>query len=241
MLGEIYRYNGDWRLSIVSKGFDGGLDKLLAHFGGEEVSSPQPKPISLKKSENVQILVLDKAPHLIDLTKKAIVSLEKRNLIDVKAQVVLVLDVSGSMKDQYNKGRVQRILDKVLPLALLFDENSSLESWGFATTYKQLTDATLDNIKDYITKADGGVSQNRKIKELIKTAAYAPIFWQFVGINGKNYGALEKLDEMQDRYVDNANFFALDDIDSISDNALYDRLTNEFPLWLKAANDKHIL
>ena len=89
--------------------------------------------------------------------------------------------------------------------------------------------------------SDGGVHRNKPIKDIITTAAYAPIFWQFIGISGKNYGILEKLDEMGGRYVDNANFFALDDIDDISDEALYDRLMNEFPLWLEAAKAKNLL
>ena len=89
--------------------------------------------------------------------------------------------------------------------------------------------------------SDGGVYKNSEIKDLIKKAARAPLFWQFVGIGGQDYGILEKLDTMRGRYVDNANFFALDDIDSISDEALYDRLMNEFPQWLKAAKAKRIL
>ncbi|KJR46304.1 tellurium resistance protein [Desulfosporosinus sp. I2] len=55
------------------------------------------------------------------------------------------------------------------------------------------------------------------------------MFWQFVGIGRENYGILEKLDTMESRVVDNANFFALDDIDRISDEQLYERLLNEFP------------
>ena len=283
ILMEVYRRDGLWRIAVVGKGFNGGLSALLAHFGGEEIKEEEEavtKPVSLNKAEKVKIVVLEKAPQLIDLTKKAIVSIEKKNLMDVKAQVILVLDVSGSMYDQYAKGRVQRILDKVMPLSLLFDYDGQLECWAFATKHRRLTDVTVHNIQDYISTADGGwknwhiggtnnepevmekiylkhkqstipvyiifisdggVSKNRKIKEIIKTAAYEPMFWQFIGIHGRNYGALEQLDELSGRYVDNANFFALDDIDTISDEALYDRMMNEFPLWLRAAKEKNIL
>lgn len=292
ILAELYQSNGQWRISIVGRGFNGGLSALLAHFGGEEIKEepvqvqPQtptkqtPTPVSLAKTEKVQRIVLQKAPHLVDLTKKAIVSLEKKNLINITACVVLVLDNSGSMDQQYKKGRVQRLLDKVLPLALIFDDDGCLDSWTFAKTYRQLSNVTVDNIKNYIETADdgwrkwkvgdinnepavmealylkykdsklpvyiifvsdGGVSQNRKIKEIIKKAAYAPIFWQFMGIGGCFYGALEKLDEMTGRYVDNAGFFALDDIDSISDEALYDRMMGEFPKWLQVIKSKGML
>ncbi|MDU5949065.1 MAG: VWA domain-containing protein, partial [Paenibacillus macerans] len=62
-----------------------------------------------------------------------------------------------------------------------------------------------------------------------------------VGLGRANYGVLQKLDEMPGRYIDNANFFALDDISSISDEELYDRLLNEFPAWIKEARAKGIL
>jgi hypothetical protein len=89
--------------------------------------------------------------------------------------------------------------------------------------------------------SDGGVSRNKEIKELLTGAACLPIFWQFVGIGGRNYGVLEQLDTMAGRVVDNCGFFALDDLNSISEQELYDRLLGEFPLWLKAAKSKHIL
>lgn len=288
VLAELYRHRGQWKLSLVGKGFNGGLSALLSNFGGQEAKeepkpaapTPASQPVSLTKGEAVKKILLEKAPHLVNLTKKAIVSLEKKKLMGEQVQVALVLDVSGSMYSQYKNGRVQRILDKALPLALLFDDDGKLESWAFADRFKQLEDATADNIDGYIDRADGGwkkwniggrnnepevmealylkhksdkvplyvifisdggVSQNRKIKEIITAAAYAPIFWQFMGIHGKNYGILEKLDEMEGRYIDNANFFALDDIDSISDEDLYDRLMNEFPSWLKLARAKNLL
>jgi hypothetical protein len=89
--------------------------------------------------------------------------------------------------------------------------------------------------------SDGGISQNKAIKQLITDAAHLPIFWQFVGIGGRNYGVLEQLDTLAGRVVDNCGFFALDDLNSISEQELYDRLLSEFPLWLKAAKTKHII
>lgn len=89
--------------------------------------------------------------------------------------------------------------------------------------------------------SDGGIYKDKKIKTIIEKAAHGPLFWQFVRIGGRNYGILEKLDTMKGRFVDNANFFSLDDIDSISDEELYDRLMNEFPVWIKEAKNKHIL
>lgn len=89
--------------------------------------------------------------------------------------------------------------------------------------------------------SDGGVSQKGKIKRLITESSTKNLFWQFVGLGRANYGVLENLDEMEGRFIDNANFFALDDISKISDEELYDRLLNEFPSWIKEARAKGIL
>lgn len=69
----------------------------------------------------------------------------------------------------------------------------------------------------------------------MRDASALPAFWQFVGIGKAKYGVLEKLDDMDGRVVDNAGFFALDDIDSVSDSELYSRLLSEFPDWHKSA------
>ncbi len=88
---------------------------------------------------------------------------------------------------------------------------------------------------------DGGVSQAGAIKKLLKEASHEPIFWQFVGVGGHNYGILEKLDTMDGRYVDNANFFALDDFMKVSAPDLYGRLLGEFPQWLQEIRSKGMI
>jgi hypothetical protein len=71
---------------------------------------------------------------------------------------------------------------------------------------------------------DGGFRKKGPISELMRAASSAPVFWQFVGIGRANYGVLERLDDMEGRVVDNAGFFAIDDIDQVSDDDLYQRL-----------------
>ena len=88
---------------------------------------------------------------------------------------------------------------------------------------------------------DGGVSHKTEIKRIITEASKMPIFWQFVGVGGKNYGILENLDTMKGRYVDNAGFFALDDFKEVSNEELYARLLKEFPDWLTEVKKKGML
>ncbi|WP_246239474.1 vWA domain-containing protein [Paenibacillus anseongensis] len=86
---------------------------------------------------------------------------------------------------------------------------------------------------------DGGVLKS--IKKVIAEASLKPLFWQFVGIGDSDFEVLKKLDTMEGRIVDNANFIHIKDIASVSDETLYNQLLNEFPLWLKAATDKGII
>lgn len=83
--------------------------------------------------------------------------------------------------------------------------------------------------------SNGGIYEEKKISRLLIDSSKENIFWQFVGIGNAQYGVLQNLDNLRGRVVDNANFFAFDDLDQISDEELYNRLFSEFPLWLKEA------
>lgn len=79
---------------------------------------------------------------------------------------------------------------------------------------------------------DGNNSDKAETDKIIIEASKKPIFWQFVGIGGASFNYLEQLDDMSGRYVDNADFFAVSGMDSIT----YNKLLDEFPGWLQ--NDK---
>ncbi|OPC84182.1 toxic cation resistance protein [Embleya scabrispora] len=66
------------------------------------------------------------APALVDLYKKAGVSLKKHGLAGVRAAVYLVLDHSGSMFDYYADGTVQALAERVLAAAAHFDDDGTV-------------------------------------------------------------------------------------------------------------------
>lgn len=242
--------------------------------------------------------------HKIDLRKKMVIDLTKKKNIDInqKARVVLALDFSGSMSNHYASGYVQRALERIIPLALRFDDNGSLEVYIFDTKSNKLPDVDLKNFDGYVKKeimekyemggtnyspvmenvfknsyngndpaftkgkglfgklfggskpettmdptyvifiTDGDNSDHGATERLIKEYSKHGIFWQFVGIgNPNNFDFLSKLDTMGGRYIDNANFFPLNDLDEISDEHLYEELLGEFPSWLELAKDKKVL
>lgn len=88
---------------------------------------------------------------------------------------------------------------------------------------------------------DGGFAKKREIAALMREAAALPAFWQFIGLGKANFGVLRTLDDLDGRIVDNAGFFALDDIDQVDDAELYRRVLGEFPDWLRAARTAAIL
>lgn len=286
MLLQIYQKDG-WRIGAVGQGFSGGLQRLVEHFGATVADDISINPTPLKTTTPLKTslssldlkkkLSLEKASKtnnqsIIDLTKKSLITLEKKNLLNVQAKVALVLDASGSMAWQYNNGDVQKVVNRLMPLAINFDDDGSFECWAFAQHTTRLDEVTLQNVNDFVktTKgghhlwqvgsrineeipaiqavidyykkevlpvyvlfiSDGGVGSSRQMQNILTKASNLPIFWQFVGIGGYNYGVLEKLDTMQGRTVDNCNFFALDRIDSMPDEQLYEMLLTEFPIWL---------
>ncbi|MFK0100370.1 VWA domain-containing protein [Streptomyces sp. NPDC091040] len=89
--------------------------------------------------------------------------------------------------------------------------------------------------------SDGGVYRNDEIERELRAAVEEPVFWQFIGLGRGQYGVLERFDTMPGRRVDNVGFFAVDDIEQLSDQELYDRLLSEFPSWLRAAGQAGIL
>ncbi|NEA62639.1 VWA domain-containing protein [Streptomyces sp. SID12488] len=89
--------------------------------------------------------------------------------------------------------------------------------------------------------SDGGVYRDAVIERELREAVEEPIFWQFVGLGRANYGVLERFDTLPGRRVDNVGFFAVDDVSTVPDQELYDRLLSEFPTWITAAGQAGIM
>jgi len=74
----------------------------------------------------------------INLRKQLVFNLSKeRGLESQKAQVVVCMDISGSMDHMYESGFVQRLLDRLLPVAMQFDDNEEMELYLFQNNSKR--------------------------------------------------------------------------------------------------------
>lgn len=88
---------------------------------------------------------------------------------------------------------------------------------------------------------DGATANRRDAEKQITWASYEPIFWQFMAIGSGGFDFLERLDDLRDRYVDNADFFSVSDPETIADDRLYNLLMTEYPRWVQQAKSKGLL
>jgi len=96
---------------------------------------------------------------------------------------------------------------------------------------------------------DGSTSDKPLTERQIRWASREPIFWQFMGIGkgrkskagalanfaDSDFPFLEKLDQLDGRLIDNADFFSVAAPGEHSDAALYDLLMTEYPQWVAQA------
>lgn len=104
---------------------------------------------------------------------------------------------------------------------------------------------------------DGMTADQELAEEMLRWSSYEPIFWQFMAIGkvapplpkgrrrrgrrqetpvyGNDFTFLQMLDDLPDRYVDNAAFFSVEDPEDISTERLYELMMVEYPGWVRMA------
>lgn len=77
---------------------------------------------------------------------------------------------------------------------------------------------------------------NQKIRDYFKANNNTSIFWQFVGLGAK-FDFLESLEKI----AINVSFFALNDVQTISNETLLERLLQKFPTWYNESKTKGLI
>lgn len=188
-----YRHGQNWKMRTQGDGFKGGFASLFSSFGGMRADNPETKgqepppkpaipespaqplpspapvkaeekPASMTEQRNKITLekIERKAPSLVSLAKKVNELVAKMGLGEIFADVVLVLDGSGSMSRQYPQG-VQKLVDRIVPLALRLDPDGAIPCYAFASRCARLSidttgeedgdNITLENYADFIRRA----------------------------------------------------------------------------------------
>lgn len=124
-------------------------DSNPAPEGKKIASFDQAKYQKTERADHIQALFqgrpsMANAAQVID---RIMGSLE---LVSEVADFILVLDGSGSMSDEYDKGLVQDIVDRATVLGIQFDDNESISVYGYASRPGRLPELTTANYADYI-------------------------------------------------------------------------------------------
>lgn len=271
----------------------------------------------MNKQVRLEKQLAGQPPQMVDLVKKAGISLEKKGLSEHRARVALCLDISASMSSLYRSGKVQQLCERILGLAVQFDDDGQCDVFTFGTGGYEEGPLDLRNHQGWVQnlisrrRLEGGTNYNRAMqavrryyfpdggagprnsprqdklpvyvmfvtdgqttdqqgtRDQVAWSSYEPIFWQFmaIGQSSKNvvpdgappppkkrgFGArlqqmltgdfqfLEELDDMQGRFLDNADFFSVADPSVLPDHQLYDLMMTEYPSWLQQAKQRGLV
>ena len=91
----------------------------------------------------------------VDLAKradKAGLALSRRGLGGIRAQAMLILDHSGSMRADYNSGAVQTLVERALGFALQIDIDGTVPVIPFDTNVLPTVDVTVDNYSGVVDR-----------------------------------------------------------------------------------------
>lgn len=143
--------------------------------------------ISLKKEVQENVVQLEK----VLLSKSSYLTISQ-------AQVVVAIDASGSMNaiGRYSN-TIAKILDKILPLGMKFDDNNSIDIFTFNNTCEEYPSVNPTNINNYTSqnkfRAELGTHYApvvNKIIELYKTNPTIPMFVIFI-TDGDNFDKVQ--------------------------------------------------
>jgi hypothetical protein len=115
----------------------------------------------------------------VDLAKaaeKAGFALSKRDLAGMRAQVLVVLDESGSMRHDYESGAVQKLLQRCLGFALQVDADGTVPVIPFADNVWKTVEVTQANFATVVQEklyrpGDMGLTNLTEALERVKDAA----------------------------------------------------------------------
>lgn len=128
---------------------------------------------------------------------------------------------------------------KLVDFYKLTPQKATNKSGGFGSFFKKsatseyapLTSPANEPVLVIFLTDGAPDSKAEAVAELTK-ASYAPIFWQFLSIGKENIPFLQKLDDLDERYIDNADYKPVGNVDTLSDEELFNMILDEYPSWI---------
>ncbi|UWX97834.1 VWA domain-containing protein [Arthrobacter zhaoxinii] len=88
---------------------------------------------------------------------------------------------------------------------------------------------------------DGAPDSKPAAVKALTEVSTTPIFWKFLSIGREEMAFLQKLDDLDERFIDNADYKAVGDTDQLSDTALFEAMLDEYPAWIAEARTKGLI
>lgn len=88
---------------------------------------------------------------------------------------------------------------------------------------------------------DGGPNSKPAARKALVEVANYPIFWKFVSIGAEDMSFLQELDDLKERFIDNADYKHLGSFDNMTDKELFTALLDEYPEYLAEARVKGLI
>lgn len=101
--------------------------------------------------------------------------------------------------------------------------------------------STMETPVYVIFITDGDNFDKKETEEVIREMSKEGFFVQFIGIGNAGFDFLDRLDNLSGRTLDNVNFFKVQNIQTYSDENLYNGLMNEYPEWVKQAKSLNLI
>lgn len=141
-----------------------------------------------ESATNMQTVEASGGVSLRKKSEAAGVSLKKKNMDGVRAQVVLVIDHSGSMRGDYASGKVQELVERVLAFGLQVDVDGTIPVIPFDNRVHKTIDVTMTNYQNIVQNEIykpgqmGGTEYEGPLKEVRELAKKTddPIFLCFL-------------------------------------------------------------
>ncbi len=166
------------------------------------------------------------SPDLAKKTQAAGIELAKVGLSGIRAQVVLVLDHSGSMRADYQSGDVQRLVERFLGFGLQVDEDGVIPVIPFDARVRPTVEVGLHNYRDVVDReiwapGDMGSTNMAAAFEVVRELAKVTDLPILCGVatdgNPDNRAATTKIVKDLARYPVQIKFLALRPVEYLSE------------------------
>lgn len=88
---------------------------------------------------------------------------------------------------------------------------------------------------------DGSPDNAQAAVDALTDVSTAPVFWKFLSIGSSPMAFLQKLDDLKERFVDNADYQHIGSLSTITDDKLFDLMLEEFPEWISEVRSKGLI